>query len=530
MLDANALKEGCVDRPENAGNVAAKDFQHGSAVDPRDNLPNANSRSCFEIVRVMDASVLVKKRIYLVLNRYFLYTQTPANGQASAERVAVTTGRQFPFPYACSRPFPMQFPERPTVYLDVSLMMGNRRNTGIQRVVRDLAAVAPQVCGEFRYNCRLIHCVGGQFYRLRYNLIDLASQDWVSRLVRRKLGRQLVNNSIPRFSSPLAPLEMDRVITLNATWDDPQWLPALSRLGRQCHISSVVHDLIPLTHPQFHTDELVRRFGEWFAGLAATVPNIVATSSVGRAAITDWLNRNSAATPRVSQFRLTSGLRAEDSPLKLVTASGQVGGIRESLQAYFSGEPVLLGVGTLEPRKNHRQLLDACDRLWAEGWKGRLLLIGAVGWKTEELQTRIAGYSPGQILQLTDATDQELSFAYRQADALIFPSWTEGFGLPIVEALEAKLPVILSDTEIHREVAGRAAAYFPLDDCNRLAELIRQHSHNRFADLRTQANQYSHVNCYESFRSLLCDAIVAGRGFEGKIHNTPPWLKTQKVA
>ena len=428
----------------------------------------------------------------------------------------------------------MRFPERPTIYLDVSLMMGNRLNTGIQRVVRNLAAVAPQVCDEFRYNCRLIQCVGGQFYRLRYNLIDHQSQQWVSKLVRRRLGRRVMDKAIPQFSSPLEPLEMDRVITLNGTWDQPQWLHRIEQLTRQCHVSSVIHDLIPITHPQFHTAELRRRFSHWFEGLVARVPNLIATSSTGRQQILQWLKDHGPeglVHPRVSQFRLTSGLESSTVGKVGVTHVGRPDGlIRESLRQFLqASSPVILAVGTIEPRKNHQQLLDACSRLWADGWNGRLLLLGGRGWDCDPVMSELQRHGD-RILHLADGTDAELIHAYEHASAMVFASWTEGFGLPIVEALSRGLGVLLSDTPIHREVAGEAGVYFRLDDPQDLGEALLQHESQGFQSLRQRTSHFQPVSCFESFRTLLCDAIVAGRGFRAEVKNVAPWLKGRQAA
>ena len=77
---------------------------------------------------------------------------------------------------------------------------------------------------------------------------------------------------------------------------------------------------------------------------------------------------------------------------------------------------------------------------------------------------------------------------YQQAKALIFPSFTEGFGLPIAEAIHYKLPVILSDIPIHHEVAGNDALYFKLNDLLSLTELIKT-IHNGSVSLKQTNKQ-----------------------------------------
>jgi len=122
--------------------------------------------------------------------------------------------------------------------------------------------------------------------------------------------------------------------------------------------------------------------------------------------------------------------------------------------------PYLLFLSTLEPRKNVLGVLRAFELLYRWGYPGRLVLAGRWGWHTEDLHDALER-SPARerVLHLDYVPREELPALYRGADALLFPSWLEGFGLPIIEAMACGTPVITSGRSAMPEVAGPAAIY-----------------------------------------------------------------------
>ena len=139
---------------------------------------------------------------------------------------------------------------------------------------------------------------------------------------------------------------------------------------------------------------------------------------------------------------------------------------------------MFLGVGTIEPRKAWSVALDAMERLWRDE-DAHLVLVGRYGWSSHWLQGRIEHHPEfGKRLHwLNDADDTTLSSLYRDATALVYPSVAEGFGLPLIEARHFGTPVIASDIEIFREIAGDAIDYFRLLDPDDLARQMRRALH-----------------------------------------------------
>ena len=131
-----------------------------------------------------------------------------------------------------------------------------------------------------------------------------------------------------------------------------------------------------------------------------------------------------------------------------------------------------LAVGSLEPRKNYEQLLDAFEGYWEQSKKRRRLMIaGGRGWKSEGLRARIAMMEKkGMVNYLGYVEDRCLWEFYKNAFGLVFPSHYEGFGLPIVEAMSQACPVITRKNTSLSEVGGEAAVYY--DDTTR--DLVQQ--------------------------------------------------------
>jgi glycosyltransferase involved in cell wall biosynthesis len=123
--------------------------------------------------------------------------------------------------------------------------------------------------------------------------------------------------------------------------------------------------------------------------------------------------------------------------------------------------PFWLGVGSLEPRKNYDALLDAFEDYWSRSASPQpLWLSGGNGWNSAALTARIDRLAARDMVRrLGYVSDEDLGHLYATATALVFPSWYEGFGLPVLEAMGLGCPVICSDRTSLPEVGGDAVIY-----------------------------------------------------------------------
>jgi glycosyltransferase involved in cell wall biosynthesis len=126
-------------------------------------------------------------------------------------------------------------------------------------------------------------------------------------------------------------------------------------------------------------------------------------------------------------------------------------------------EPFLLCVSTLHPHKNLDNLLEAFARFRRPGW--RLVMTGVRGFHTQAVEARIRELGLGQSVVLSGWIERTaLIDLFSRATAMIYPSTFEGFGLPVVEAMAAGLPLACSDIEpLHGIVAGAALEFAPHD-------------------------------------------------------------------
>jgi len=137
----------------------------------------------------------------------------------------------------------------------------------------------------------------------------------------------------------------------------------------------------------------------------------------------------------------------------------------------------ILYLGTIEPRKNIKQLVEAYALLPQEARDVySLVLAGGKGWKDEEILNAIATARGAgcNIIQTGYISDDEKVALYSNARCFTLPSHYEGFGMPILEAMQYDIPVAVSDIPVFHEVAGEAASYFDKDNPSSIANSLQQ--------------------------------------------------------
>jgi glycosyltransferase involved in cell wall biosynthesis len=148
----------------------------------------------------------------------------------------------------------------------------------------------------------------------------------------------------------------------------------------------------------------------------------------------------------------------------------------EELLRQLRQRPSFLMVGTIEPRKDHAAVLAAFEQLWAQGQDLALVISGRAGWMVEELLERLRSHPERErrLFWLEHPSDEFLERLYAGCACLIAASRGEGFGLPLVEAAQHRLPIIARDLPVFREVAGEHAFYFKDDAPDALAADLMQ--------------------------------------------------------
>ena len=228
------------------------------------------------------------------------------------------------------------------------------------------------------------------------------------------------------------------------------------RIRRQDGVRTCVyiHDTIPSDFPEYARP-----------GGAETHDRRMRSS----VALADALIVNSAATARsLERFMDEAGRRPEllVAPLGVEPRFQQAHG---TCAPSDDARPYFLCIGTIEPRKNHLLLLQVwramAERIPAERMP-RLILLGRRGWENENVIDMLERSKalPGLVVEEGRVGDARLAALLANARALLMPSFAEGFGLPVAEALAAGVPVIASDIPVLRETGGCVPEYLdPLD-------------------------------------------------------------------
>lgn len=265
----------------------------------------------------------------------------------------------------------------------------------------------------------------------------------------------------------------DVLVLLDSSWhaDFFSHVEALKQQG--LGVVAVVYDLIPLTHPRFCDEGLVKVFDQWFEWVSRTADGYIAISRTIAEEVREDVSRRlgepTASRRWFDHFPLGSEL----------DLARQGDAVSAPLRELFSGQrPVYLMVSTIEPRKNHAYLLDAFEHLWAAEpmTRATLCIVGRIGWKCASLVERIRNHPElgKRLFMFNDLDDAGLEYCYQHSRSLVFPSFVEGFGLPLVEAMQRGLPAMASDIPVFREIGSDFLAYFKLDEPVSLARLIQQ--------------------------------------------------------
>lgn len=190
---------------------------------------------------------------------------------------------------------------------------------------------------------------------------------------------------------------------------------------------ALFHDAIALQHPEFTPRGTVARFPAYLQELLQ-FDGIAAVSEASRRSLLDyWSWLGVSRVPEVAAIPL--GLELPAAPTGPAPA----------------GEPTILCVGSIEARKNHVGLLEACEALWARGLLFRLHLVGLAHAETGgPALARIASLKKaGRPLRYDGPADERaLEEAYQGASFTVYPSLAEGFGLPVAESLARGRPCL----------------------------------------------------------------------------------------
>ncbi len=411
------------------------------------------------------------------------------------------------------------------VLIDVSHTFRSGENTGIQRVVRKLGENLPALARNGGIACEPVIYRKGHFWttantgqEIPFCRIDRTRNQFYRSVPFVKSSAKWMSaepTELPLLEPPFKAFwkwqrfvtqrqfsefvdfrSSDILVLPDGYWSLAEiWEAVVRARCAGASITSLVYDIISLTHPEFFPAKSAAAFERYFQKVVENADLILTISEAVREQLQEVLANESKLhkSPSVKAFRLGADRLTMDGP------------IRPALRHIFEQGPQTYSViATFEPRKNHGFVLDAFEKLWEqEDDRPRLLMAGKLGWHCRDLLRRIENHPElgKRLYVFHDLSDSEVGFCYQHSHTVISASITEGFGLPIVEAQRHGRPVLASDIPVHREAGGNTCEYFSLENSVCLADSIR--SHQLPTEIATSPASPSVLNWKESATEFL---------------------------
>jgi glycosyltransferase involved in cell wall biosynthesis len=242
-----------------------------------------------------------------------------------------------------------------------------------------------------------------------------------------------------------------------------------------------IYDLSFLACPECHTEANRQHCLKGTTDAIAYADHIITISHHGKSELLKYFN--------IDPEKITVTHLAAKDIFAPATKEEQ----ERVLTKYQIPQDFILTVGTCEPRKNIRTLVQAYVQL-PENVKNDhpLVIAGGKGWLHSDIDALIASQDSGHIHRIGYVDELELPALYSAASIFVYPSLYEGFGLPILEAMASGTPVITSNTSSMPEIGGDAAVYFDPADPNQLTTILLELIDD--VDLRGELRRKGFVN------------------------------------
>lgn len=415
------------------------------------------------------------------------------------------------------------------IYLDCTHTYNSGLNTGIQRVVKNIVKNSQIIAKEMNLEIIPVVLINKSYYSFDFfldikdksNNIELKNHikkiykflkfflsfiflDRISQSLNSPNITMFLNEITDKFLFPVnkklnKKIEFtrnDTLILLDSVWYN-NYKTFVELKSKGIKIINVIYDFIPLLYPEYCDNHLTKAFDLWYKKSINLIDKFISISNSVEIECYDYIKNN--FSPNISKdkfdfFYLGANLNDEE----YLDAN-----LNDDFKQIFKTNNVYITVSTIEPRKNHEYILNAFEKLWDKNIDVKYVIIGKVGWKIESLIERIVNHKElnNRLFMLNNVNDEELLFSYKNSKALLFASYTEGFGLPIIESLYYQLQVLVSDTPIHREIGGKYVSFFDLNNINTLVDLIEKNTYIK------NIEDFKWIDWKESTRQLILKSI-----------------------
>lgn len=344
------------------------------------------------------------------------------------------------------------------IYIDLSNLMKVDFITGIQRVVREITVRMLEVT-----SVELTLMV----YSFQKDAFQILDNEKFKDYFINHLGEKeniLTSRCIGFTEIPNGAIFFDIDSVWNGRLKRNYLFPILKQKGVK--IVTQLYDLIPITHPQFCHENTTMNFMLYVGANIKYADLVITSAQATTQALNDLTDRlglerkKSVVVPLGCDFTNREDVSSEDD-------------VDPAVKEVANGRYILM-VGTIEPRKNHSLVIDALEGGLADmGIKA--IFAGRIGWNVADLEKRMKNHElyNKSLFFVERPNDATVDYLYKNAFVVAFPTFNEGFGLPMIEAFGRQTPVVASDIGVLHEVAKDFADYFNPNDKDDLIKCIK---------------------------------------------------------
>ncbi len=338
--------------------------------------------------------------------------------------------------------------------IDISAIIQGDLKTGIQRVVRSILLQLLIQNQLSDYRVEPVYDIGGDYMFAREYGFELTNTPCVEENDIVNVSKGDIFFGLDFFSSGTTKNE-----ELFFNWRN-----------RGVKIYFVVYDILPVLYPHCFIERADEIHIKWLHTITRVSDGLMCISEAVANDVSNWVDKNCQdrkSRLNIDWFHLGADIANSSPTFKLPDEL-------EKLPQILKTKTSFLMVGTIEPRKGHKQALEAFELLWQNNIDINLVIVGKEGWLVESLIEKIKSHPElnRRLFWLNSISDEYLEEIYNSCPALIAASIAEGFGLPIIEAAQHGLDIIARDIPVFKEIAENNAFYFRGEKAEDLSQII----------------------------------------------------------
>ena len=372
--------------------------------------------------------------------------------------------------------------------VDISVIVHGDAKSGIQRVVRSILSELLKNDNYLEKNIRPIYFDDkDNIYRYANNFLS-----------------SFLEFETDKIDSPVQFNRNDTYLALDLNAHLTKAVHDLHKTlkGYGVNMCYIVYDILLVKHPEWWPEGTSQIFEEWLYSVTEVGDTLICISQAVADDVAGWIEEYQ--TKRLGEVNIKSFHMGADIDNSVPT-TGMPENASETL-SFLNERNTFLMVGTLEPRKGHIQTLKAFEQLWLEGYDVNFVIVGKRGWLVEELLEKLDSHIElgKRLFFLESISDEYLENIYKSSACLIFSSEGEGFGLPLIEAAQHKIPIIARNIPIFKEISKDFAYYFSdTKDAVTIVEAIKNWLELYKNDEHPKSSEMPWLTWKESTKNLL---------------------------